>query len=96
MAIALEQILTYYKRTYTLQDTLHGWQTPNYTIPDILPGEVVDASLIRNEYANNNGTTDERDAVARLMYYLGVATHMNWGIDASGTNSTKVTTRAVP
>ena len=90
VAIALEQILTYYKRTYTLQDTLHGWQTPNYTIPDILPGEVVDASLIRNEYANNNGTTDERDAVARLMYYLGVATHMNWGIDASGTNSTKV------
>ena len=86
VAIALEQILTYYKRTYTLQDTLHGWQTPNYTIPDILPGEVVDASLIRNEYANNNGTTDERDAVARLMYYLGVATHMNWGIDASGTN----------
>lgn len=90
VAIALEQILTYYKRTYTLQDTLHGWQTPHYTIPDILPGEVVDASLIRDDYANNNGTTDERDAVARLMYYLGVATHMNWGIDASGTNSTKV------
>ena len=90
VAIALEQILTYYKRTYTLQDTLHGWQTPHYTIPDILPGEVVDASMIRDKYANNSGTAGERDAVARLMYYLGVATHMNWGIEASGTNSTRV------
>lgn len=87
VAIAMEQILAYYKRIYTLQDTLKGWTTPHYTIPDILPGETVDARLIRDSYKDGLATKDEREAAAKLMYYLGVASKMQWGLSASGTNT---------
>jgi len=50
VAIAMEQILTYYRRTYTLQDTLKGWSTPHYEIDDLLPGEVYETQNICNLY----------------------------------------------
>lgn len=87
VAIAMEQILAYYKRIYTLQDTLKGWATPHYTIADILPGETVDARLIRDSYKDGLATKDECEATAKLMYYLGVASKMQWGLSASGTNT---------
>lgn len=87
VAIAMEQILAYYKRTYTLQDTLKGWVTPHYTIADILPGENVDASLIRDSYKDGLATRDEREAAAKLIYFLGVASKMQWGLSSSGTNT---------
>ena len=87
VAIAMEQVLTYYRRTYTLQDTLYGWQTPHYTIPNLLPGEQFDTRLILHAYDDPEGTSEERSEVARLMYALGVAAHMNWGTGASGANS---------
>ena len=87
VAIAMEQVMTYYRRTYTLQDTLHGWETSHYSIPDLLPGEQFDTKLIRNAYEDSEGTREERSEVARLMYALGVAAHMNWGTGASGANS---------
>ena len=91
VATAMEQILTYYRRTYTLQDTLHGWSTDHYTIADIMPGESVDSRLILDNYDTSSSTTsEEEDAVARLSYYLGVASHMNYGLDASGTNSSRL------
>lgn len=84
VATAVEQILTYYRRTYVLQDTLHGWQTPHYTIPDILPGAMVDSRLILSDYDREDATAEQVDAVARLSYYLGVAAHMSWGPNESG------------
>lgn len=90
VAIAMEQVLTYYRRTYTLQDTLHGWSTPHYTIPDILPGFSVDSRLIADNYKQGHGTVEQRNAVAQLMYSLGVASHMNWGLNASGTNTQRL------
>lgn len=87
VAIAMEQVLTYYRRTYTLQDTLKGWTTPHYTINDLLPGEVYETQLIRNTYGDGNDTPETSLPVSRLMYALGVASHMNWGIDASGTST---------
>lgn len=87
VAIAMEQILAYYKRTYTLQDTLKGWKTSHYTIDNILPGETVDASLIRDSYKEEQGTPEEREAAAKLIYYLGVASKMQWGLSSSGTNT---------
>lgn len=87
VAIAMEQVLTYYRHTYTLQDTLHGWTTDHYTVDDILPGESIDTRLILDNYNNNAGTTEQRTAVAKMMYYLGMAAHMNWGLSASGTNT---------
>ncbi len=87
VATAMEQILTYYRRTYTLCDTLHGWTTSHYTIPDILPGESVDSRLILDNYDGAAYTAEEAQAVARLSYWLGVASHMNYGLTASGTST---------
>ena len=86
VATALEQILTYYQRVYTLQDTLKGWTTKNYQIPDISPGVSVDSKLILPHYTGAESAASI-DAVARLSYYLGQAVHMNWGLRESGANT---------
>lgn len=86
VATALEQILTYYQRVYTLQDTLKGWTTKNYQIPDINPGVSVDSKLILPHYTGTESAASI-DAVARLSYYLGQAVHMNWGLRESGASS---------
>lgn len=86
VATALEQILTYYRRTYTLLDTLHGRTTAHYTVADELPGQSVDTRTIATHY-DTAATDAEVDAVARLSYWLGLAVGMNWGPDASGASS---------
>lgn len=89
VATAMEQILSYYRRTYVLQDTLHGWTTDHYDIPDVLPGEQVDSRLIRADYADSLATPAEVDAVARLSYWLGVACHMKWGVSESAASTSR-------
>ncbi len=85
VATAMEEVISYYRRTVTLQDTLHGWETAHYVIPDVLPGASVDTRLIRDSYNTPGTYTDaEADAVARLSYYLGIAARMNWGLGESG------------
>ncbi len=86
VATAMEQILTYYRRTYTLRDSLRGWVTSHYVIPSVAPSASVDTRLIRDRY-DEGYTAAEADAVSRLTYYLGMAAHMNWGLDASGAQS---------
>lgn len=86
VATAMEQILSYYRRTYTLRDTLRGWTTSHYVIPSVAPGASVDTRLIRDRY-DEGYTEAEGDAVSRLTYYLGVAAHMNWGLSESGAQS---------
>lgn len=86
VATALEQILTYHRRVYTLQDTLKGWTTDHYTIADELPGQSVDTRGIASDYGED-ATDAEADAVARLSYWLGMAVHMNWGLSESGASS---------
>ena len=89
VATAMEQILSYYRRTYVLQDTLHGWTTDHYDIPDVLTGEQVDSRLIRADYADSLATPAEVDAVARLSYWLGVACHMKWGVSESAASTSR-------
>lgn len=89
VATAMEQILSYYRRTYVLQDTLHGWTTDHYDIPDVSPGEQVDSRLIRADYADSLATPAEVDAVARLSYWLGVACHMKWGVSESAASTSR-------
>ena len=84
VATALEQILTYYRRTVTLADTIHGWQTAHYTIADVLPGQSVDTRLIADNYDSIAYTPAQAEAVARLSYWLGAAVRMQWGPDESG------------
>ncbi len=90
VATAMEQILTYHRGLYTLCDTLHGWETEHYTIPDVLPGESVDSRLILDNYDTQPASEAAIDAVARLSYYLGVACHMNWGETSSGASSARL------
>ena len=90
VAIAMEQVLTYYHRTYTLQDTLHGWTTNHYTINDLLPGYTIHSQRIIDNYDKEESSAEQRNEVAKLMYALGVASHMNWGLSASGTNTSRL------
>lgn len=84
VATALEEIITYYRRPVVLLDTLHGWSTTHYDIPDVLPGTRVETSGILNDY--DGVTAEEAEEVARLSYFCGVAAHMNWGLSESGAN----------
>ena len=87
VATALEQILTYHRRDYVLCDTLHGWTTDHYTIPDVMPGVHVDSRLILDNYDNAPATQEELDAVARLSYWMGMVAHMSWGLGASAAST---------
>lgn len=90
VATAMEQILTYHRRVYTLNDTLKGWKTDAYDISDLLPGEVFDTRLIRDNYDTEQTSAEEREAVARLSYALGVAVHMKWGLSESAASTSKM------
>lgn len=84
VATALEEVMSYYRRVVVLRDTLHGWSTDHYDVPDALPGETVDTRLIRDRYDEGTYTEEEVDAVARLSFYCGLACKMNWGLAESG------------
>ncbi len=86
VATALEQILTYYRRDYVLQEDLKGWETEHYAIADVPKGSHVDSRLILNDYTGDY-TSEQGDAVARLSYWLGMAVHMNWSPGSSGAES---------
>ena len=84
VATALEECLTYYQREIILKDTLHGWETKHYSIPDVLPGAQIDTRLILDDYDTEKASPEALDAIARLNLYCGMAAHMNWGIHESG------------
>ena len=86
VATALEQILTYYRRDYVLQEDLKGWETEHYTIPDLPKGSHVDSRLIADDYTVEC-TQEQIDAVATLSYWLGIAVKMNWTPGSSGASS---------
>lgn len=83
VATALEQIVTYYRRPLVLTDTLHGWKTTAYEIPDIFPGTSVATADIADAY-DLTASEEETDAVARLGYICAVAAHMRFGLSESG------------
>ena len=86
VATALEQILTYYRRDYVLQEDLIGWETEHYIIPNVPKGSHVDSRLIANDYSGQY-TQEQVDAVATLSYWLGVAVKMNWTVGSSSARS---------
>lgn len=90
VATALEEVISYHRRTIVLTDTLHGWTTPHYTINDILPGTSVNTRLIADNYNDPaNYTAEQAEAVAKLSYMLGVAAHMNWTPSSSGSSAAR-------
>ena len=86
VATATESVVTYYRRKVTLLDTIHGWATDNYTIPDILPGAEVDTRTFAQDYETPGAYTDtQADGIARLSYYIAAAARMQWTPSSSGT-----------
>ncbi len=86
VATALEQVVSFWRHPAELKDTLKGWTTDDYTIPDILPGTKIDWDNILVNYLDGKYNDAQAKAIADLTYYLGVAVHMNWGIESSGAN----------
>lgn len=84
VATALEQVVSFWRHPAALQDTLHGWTTDHYVIPDVLPGTKIDWDHILPNYSDGLYTPQQAQAIADLTYYLGVAVHMNWGLESSG------------
>ena len=86
VATAIEQVLAYHRYPEALQDTLHGWETPNYVIDDMLPGTRFDWGNYLLDY--RRGWTQEQGmAIAVPTLACGMAAHMNYGLSSSGANT---------
>jgi len=83
VATSIEQVVSFWRHPQALTDTLFGWETENYSIPDVLPGTAIDWDHIAEDYSAGY-TEEQAKAVADLTYYCGVAAHMNWGVESSG------------
>lgn len=83
VAAAVEQTMTYYRKPVAVLDTIKGWKTDHYVIDTIFPGEVIPTAGILDSYseADDSATTHH---VARLMYVIAAAAHMNFGLESSG------------
>lgn len=90
VATALEQILTYYRFPEFLQDTLFGWRTTNYAVDTIAAGTPLCFDDILDVYAEGGYTAENVEAVSLLDYYCGIAARMNWGLNASGANVSRL------
>ena len=86
VATALEQVVSYWRHPAELADTLFGWKTDNYVIPDVLPGTKIDWDNILPNYADGNFNETQAKAIGDLTYYLGVGVHMVWGLGSSAAN----------
>lgn len=85
VATCLEQLLTFYHYPAMLADTLHGWETKNYRIVDVMPGTRIDWEHIRYDYRQSY-TDEEAKAVSDLSLYCGMAVNMSWGVSSSAAN----------
>lgn len=84
VAMALEQILTYYRQPVQLQDSLARMETPHYVVEGVPAGTPVDWAHVRDIYAEGAYSEAEARAVANLSLWCGMMAGMNWGLEASG------------
>ena len=85
VATAIEQVMAFYRFPEALQDTLFGWQTENYTIPDMLPGTRFDWENYLLDY-RDGWTPAQGNAIALVSLAAGMAVHMGYGLGSSGAN----------
>ncbi|MBQ7443009.1 MAG: C10 family peptidase [Bacteroidaceae bacterium] len=83
VATCIEQLMAYHRHPQTLADTLHGWQTDHYTIPDMLPGTRFDWDNYLDDYRHTYSQA-EGEAVALVSLAAGMAVNMSYGLEASG------------
>lgn len=86
VATSIEQVLAYYRYPEETLDTLHGWETDNYIIEDMLPGTRFDWDNYLLDY-RNGWTTEQGMAIALPTLAAGMAVHMNYGLSSSGADT---------
>ena len=86
VATAIEQVLAYYRYPEVLKDTLHGWETDNYAIQDMLPGTRFDWNNYLLDY-RDGWTEAQGQAIALPTLAAGMAVHMNYGLSSSGADT---------
>ena len=85
VATSIEQVINYYRYPKALCATLAGWETPHYTLPDIQAGTTIDWDNILDDYRDGY-TSAQAKAVSELMFYCGMACHMQYGLSSSSAN----------
>ena len=85
VATAIEQVMAYYRHPVALADTLHGWQTDNYVVEDLLPGTRFDWDNYLLDYRDGWGE-QQGLAIALPSLAAGMAVHMSYGLTSSGAN----------
>ncbi|HAE24868.1 MAG TPA: hypothetical protein DCG33_05970 [Prevotellaceae bacterium] len=86
VATAMGQIMYYYQ--YPVQGTGQGYYTKGDAETVRYPNEingVYQWNLMKPDYATITVSDDERLAIATLLKDIGLATHMNYNVDGSGT-----------
>lgn len=91
VATALTEIMYIYKYPEATLDTLHGWKTEKYNLADVMPGATLKWDLIMDDYDHHYRTHRQKEAVAELSYYAGLACRMKYGVDASGADTERYT-----
>lgn len=86
VATCIEQIMAYYRYPEALVDTLHGWSTDHYTLPDLLPGTRFDWDNYLLDY-RDGWTAAQGNAIALVSLACGMAVKMNYGLRSSGANT---------
>ena len=86
VATCIEQIMAYYRYPEALVDTLHGWSTDHYTLPDLLPGTRFDWDNYLYDY-RDGWTEAQGNAIALVSLACGMAVKMSYGLSSSGANT---------
>lgn len=85
VATSIEQVINYYRYPNELQAPLIGWETPHYSLPDVPAGTPIDWENILDDYRFGY-TEAQAQAVSDLMFYCGMACHMQYGLSSSSAN----------
>jgi len=83
VATSIEQVMAYYRFPEALRDTLFGWETDNYTLPDMLPGTRFDWDNYLLDY-RDGWTPAQGQAIALVSLAAGMAVEMGYGLKSSG------------
>ena len=94
VATAAAQVMKVYN--YPTQGTgshSYKWETPNgdsIVLSADFGNTTYAWSKMPDSYVNSSGTTEQKNAVATLMYHCGVACDMDYGVSSSGANTARM------
>jgi hypothetical protein len=89
VATAIAQIMNYHKYPATRTVPIPGYSS-GFSIQAITGTTTYDWNNMAATYTSTSGTEAQKNAVATLMYQVGVGVKMSYGVTASGAYSTEV------